>query len=234
MNKIFILFLILSPFITASQAAVNWWERETVCRINPSKCYSTMGAGFDVEAWDKKSECRGKKIICGTALKPTSDENWALSKLDIRNMNGINPDFNIDILNGDCFGARRTISNGLQAIYNDDAIDVYCPGILETIYDYDYIENVETGSILTRTPQPKCDDLAEYGYARVKNGRCYGKRYSESEYYIDCSRGNDNDARLIILNGADYMAPMDNNPRTPDAAEEVFEEMIELAKKLRK
>ena len=233
MKKTFLLSLLIMPLAMESNAAIDWWERETVCRINPSKCYNTMGAGFDIEAWDSDSECRGKKIICGTALKPTSDENWALSKLDVRNMNGINPDFNIDILNGDCFGVRQTISNGLQAIYNDKPVDVYCPGILENIYDYDYIENVETGSILARATQPKCDDLAEYGYARVKNGRCYGKRYSESEYYIDCSRGDDNDARLIILNGADYREPMGNNPHTPDAAEEKFQEMIELAKKLR-
>ena len=233
MKKAFLLSFLLIPFMGSSQAALNWWEQPTVCRANPSKCYATMGAGYDTEEWDKDADCRGKKIICGAALKPTSDDNWALSKTDIRKMNGINPDFNIDILNGDCFGARRTISNGLQAIYNDEAIDVYCPDILETIYDYKYIENVETGSILTRATQPTCKDLAEYGYARVKNSRCYGKRYSESEYYIDCSRGTNSDARLIILNGADYSAPMGNNPRTMTEASETFDEMIELAQKLR-
>ncbi|MBQ3039184.1 MAG: hypothetical protein IJD41_01340, partial [Alphaproteobacteria bacterium] len=78
MKKAFLLSLLIIPFMTDSNAAIDWWERETVCRINPSKCYNTMGAGFDIEAWDSDSECRGKKIICGTALKPTSDENWAL------------------------------------------------------------------------------------------------------------------------------------------------------------
>ena len=231
MKKAFILSLIIIPFMTASHAALNWWDQPTVCRANPAKCYTTMGAGYDVEEWDTESDCRGKKIICGTALKPTSDNDWALSKIDIRNMNGINPDFNIDVLNGGCFGARKTISNGLQAMYNNKAIDVYCPGILENVYDYDLVENVETGSILKRTTQPKCSELAEYGYARVKNGKCYGKRYDESEYYIDCSNGDN--ARLIILNGADYTEPMGNNPRTLDAAEELFKQMVAAAKELR-
>ncbi len=234
MKKLFILSLLSIPFMGNSHAALNWWEQPTVCRVNPSKCYSSMGAGYDIEEWDKESDCRGKKIICGAALEPASDDNWPLSKTDIRNMNGINPDFNIDVLNGDCFGARRTISNGLQAIYKDNTIDVYCPDILEAIYDYKHIENVETGSILVRDAQPKCSELAESGYARVKNGRCYGKRYSESEYYIDCSRGNDSDARLIILNGADYTEPMGKNPLTFEDANALFDEMASIASQLRK
>ena len=230
MKKIFLLSFILASFIGASQAALNWWDQPTVCRANPSTCYNSMGVGYDSEQWDSESDCRGKKIICGAALKPASDEDWALSKKDIRNMTGINTDFNIDVLNGDCFGARKTISNGLQAVYNGKPVDVYCSGILENIYDYDEIEATETGSILTRADQPKCSELAEYGYAHVKNGRCYGKRYSESEYYIDCSTGNA--ARLIILNGADYTAPMDDAPRTPDEAEQIFAEMFEIAQGL--
>lgn len=233
MKKIFILSLVLAPFATASHAALDWWEQPTVCRINPAKCYSNMGMGYDIEEWDKESECRGKKIICGTALKPISNENWAMSKTDIKGMNGINPDFTVDVLNGDCFGVRKTISNGLQAIYNNKPIDVFCDGILETIYDYDYIEPVQTGSILTRASQPKCSELAEYGYARVKNGTCYGKYYSESEYYIDCSRGEDK-TRLIVLNGADYTEPMGNNPHTFEEASDLFDEMISIANQLRK
>lgn len=233
MKRLFILSLILAPFTTVSHAAtLDWWEQPTVCRVNPAKCYSAMGTGYDIEQWDRDSDCRGKKIICGTALKPTSDDNWAMSKTDIKSMNGINPDFNVDVLNGDCFGARKTLSNGLQAILNNKPVDVYCPGILENIYNYDYIENVETGAILTRTIQPKCSELAEYGYARVKNGRCYGKQYSESEYYIDCAHGDN--GRLIILNGADYTEPMGRNPHTLAEANDIFETMLETAKNLRK
>lgn len=232
MKKAFILSLILIPFIGTSHAALNWWDQPTVCRANPARCYSQMGIGYDTEEWDTESDCRGKKIICGAALKPVSDNDWAMSKQDVRNMKGINPDFNIDILNGGCFGARKTISNGLQAMYNNKPIDVYCPGILENVYDYDFIENVENGSILTRAAQPKCSELSKYGYVRVKNGNCYGKHYGESEYYIDCSRG-DSDIRLIILNGADYTEPMGTNPRTLDAANELFEQMVTAAQKLR-
>ena len=102
----------------------------------------------------------------------------------------------------------------------------------EQIYDYNLIENVANGSILARTKQPTCTELAEYEYAHVKNGRCYGKRYAEPEYYIDCSRGDDN-TRLIVLNGANYKEPMGNNPHTLDAADKIFKEMIEIAEKLR-
>lgn len=232
MKRTFVLSLILIPFATASHAALNWWEQETVCRVNPAKCYSSMGIGYEDSEWDTDANCRGKKIICGAALSTPSDENWALSKRDINNRNGISPDFNIDVLNGDCFGARKTISNGAQASYNDGYVNVFCPGILETIYDYDLIENVESGSILTRNTQPTCKELAEYEYVNVKNGRCYGKRYAESEYYIDCSRG-DNDVRLIILNGADYTEPMGNNPHTMAQANDIFEDMISTAAALR-
>lgn len=217
--------------MSTSHAALNWWDQPTVCRANPSKCYNTMGAGYNADEWDSDADCRGKKIICGTALKPASNDNWAFSKKDIRDMNGINSDFNINILNGDCFGSRKTISNGLQAIYNNEPIDVYCAGVLENIYDYDYIERVETGSILARTNQPKCSELAEYGYARAKNGNCYGKKYPTTKYYIDCASAND--TRLIVLNGANYTEPMGNNPRTLDAAEELFKQMIATAKELR-
>lgn len=232
MKKIFLLSFILIPFVTASHAALNWWEQPTICRINPSKCYSNMGAGYNTEEWDQDSDCRGKKIICGTALSPQSDDNWALSKRDIRNMSGISSDFNIDILNGDCFGVRRTISNGLQAMYNNNPVDVYCPGILEQIYNDDDIEAVETGLILTRSAQPTCKTLADIEYVRVKNGRCYGKRYSESDYYIDCSRG-DNDVRLIILNGANYTEPMGGNPINQAEADDIFQEMVSMARELR-
>lgn len=232
MKKIFVLSLILAPYVATSHAAVNWWEQETVCRVNPTKCYSSMGPGFVADEWDKDSECRGKKIVCGMALTPASDSDWPLSKKVITARTGINPDFDINILNGGCFGARKTISNGSQASYDDKYVSVFCPGILEQIYDYDIIEHVATGAILKRATQPTCRELAEYGYAHVKNDRCYGKRYAEREYYIDCSRGDDN-VRLIVLNGANYEEPMGNNPHTLAQANEIFEEMIEIAKKLR-
>ncbi|MBQ8474028.1 MAG: hypothetical protein IJ500_04185 [Alphaproteobacteria bacterium] len=233
MKQKFILSLMLIPFATASHAAINWWEQATVCRLDPSKCYSNMGIGYAIDEWDSDADCRGKKIICGAALKPQSDNDWSMSKYDIKSRNGINPDFDIDVLNGTCFGARKTVSNGSQAYYNNVLVNVFCPGVLENFYDYDEIENVETGSILTKSEQPRCDKLATYGYVNVKNGRCYGKQYSESEYYIDCSRG-DNDVRLVILNGAEYTDHNDNSPRTPNDADAIFDEMLKIAADLRK
>lgn len=232
-KHILFLTLLISPFITGANAATNWWEQQPVCRVNPAKCYNSMGIGYDTSEWDRDAKCRGKKIICGNALTPQSPENWPMSKKDISNRIGINSDFDLTLLNGDCFGMRKTISGGFQAVYKNNNIDVYCPGVLEHVYGED-IENVETGSILTRAKQPTCQELAEYGYAHVKGKNCYGKKYDTREYYIDCSSGDIN-ARIIILNGApDYGTYDPYTPDTMDQANDIFAEMFESAEQLRK
>ena len=66
-HTLFILaYLILGMNFT--HAATPWWEQTTVCRLNPSKCYASMGAGFESEMWDHTSQCWGQKIICAEAL----------------------------------------------------------------------------------------------------------------------------------------------------------------------
>ena len=41
------IFALCSLFIGDSNAATPWWQQPTVCRLDPTNCYSTMGAGFD-------------------------------------------------------------------------------------------------------------------------------------------------------------------------------------------
>lgn len=231
MKKLFTLSLLLSV-MGVSNASANWWELQTVCRRDPTTCYASMGIGYDREWWDSTSECWGQKMICGAAFKIPQNDAKPMTKKQISSRDGINSDFDTDILNGDCFGVRKTMSNGSQATYNGKTVNVYCPGILENIYSDNLIENVATGSILKRDTQPKCTELSEQEFVNVRNGKCYGKRYAESEYYIDCSRG-DNDVRLIILNGAEYTQPMGNNPTTMDAARDIFDHMVEISAKQR-
>ena len=231
MRKIFTLSLLLSV-IGISNASANWWELQTVCRRNPSNCYTSMGIGYEREWWDSTSDCWGQKMICGTALKPTANDAKPMTKKQISAKNGINPDFDTDILNGDCFGVRKTISNGSQSYIDGKTVNVYCRGVLDNIFDSDLIEDVATGSILKRSTQPTCSELAGYEYVNTRNGNCNGQRYAQSEYYIDCSRG-DNNVRLIILNGADYSEPMGSNPHTMDEAEDIFDHMFNVSEKHR-
>ena len=220
-------FVIISLMLTTGVHAANWWERDTICKINPSKCYQGMGAGYDAELWDSTSKCWGLKVICSDALTDTIDgKNAEKTKKEISNRVGINPDYDTSILNGDCFGVRKTIANGTQAYYNNQVVNVYCDGILEEVIGNDTIENVANGSILTRQNQPTCAEMAEYGYVTVKNGNCYGKQYQDTEYYIGC---NGDDAYLVVLNGADRNDFASDAPRTRDAANKIFKRMIETA-----
>lgn len=38
-------------------ATTPWWMQPTVCRLDPTDCYTTMGMGFDSEMWDATSNC---------------------------------------------------------------------------------------------------------------------------------------------------------------------------------
>lgn len=229
MKKILILSML---FTTAAGAAttnfLKWWEQDTICRINPSQCYTSMGIGFNTEYWDADSNCWGGKVICGTALLDAENgANKTMSRNAITKYTGINKDFDTNVLNGDCYGARKTTSNGSLASYKENMVNVYCSGVLENIYDYNDIETVPSGSILTRTRQPQCAELAEYGYVNVLNGNCYGKQYNDSEYYIGC---DNNEPYLIVLNGADggdFASA--GAPTTRAQADEIFKRMIENA-----
>ncbi len=226
-------FLFALTFIIASlpcHGALKWWEQDTICRLDPSNCYPSMGIGYEPEFWDKTSECWGQKIICANAMPQGSKQNTAMTKKDIAARNNISSDYDINTLNGDCFGVRKTSSNGAFATYNGKSVKVFCPGILENIYDTDKTETLTTGSILLRDTEPTCQELKKYEYINVKNDRCHGKKYAESKYYIDC---NGDTPRLIIHNGADYDAPQGTAPKTMNDAEKIFDLMRSRAQQLR-
>ena len=231
MKTSLILSLTLINIATAASGAVKWWEQDTICRLDPSNCYTSMGIGFEPEYWDDTSKCWGQKIICGNAQEPSSDENKAMTKKDIAARKNINSDYNTDNLNGDCFGARKTTSNGLFATLNGKQVKVFCPGTIENIYAYDETEKLANGYILLRDTEPTCKELAEYEFVNVKNNRCHGKRYEQSKYHIDCEYSDG--VRLVIHNGADYTAPQENAPKTQAEADKIFEEMFSAAQALR-
>ncbi|MBO5834062.1 MAG: hypothetical protein J6R22_03860 [Alphaproteobacteria bacterium] len=220
-----ILFSVLT--ISAVHADLPWWHQDTVCRLNTTKCYTTMGTGFDTELWDSDSNCRGMKIVCGNALKQASDENTPVSKYDLASSNTINSDFDTNLLarDGDCFGRRKTTKNGTMAIVDGKPVKVYCSGLL----DSDNIaETIETGDIAIKTPA--CGNLSQNGYIAVLNDDCYGKYFDFSEYVIECSTG-ELPSRMIVLNGADYSDKIDSKiPQTQDAADDIFDEMYSISK----
>ncbi len=215
MKKLYLTSLL--PLLAALPASgeTPWWQQNTVCRLDPTTCYTGMGTGYDKGLWDADSKCRGMKIICGDALEPASDTNTTVSRNDIRAGDGINSDFDITLLNGDCFGRRKTQSGGTQASVDGKYVNVWCSGVLNNINTREEITSVTNGEIIAGT-QPKCSDLAESGYIGVLNNNCYGKQYDLDDYYIDCSGNSLLPKQIIVLNGANYdenatVAPMDMN-----------------------
>ena len=228
MKKIFA-FSIISLLIgfSANGATTPWWLQPTICRLDPTNCYPTMGAGFDSEMWDATSNCRGLKIICADALKTGTDDT-AMGLAEIARGAGILVDYDTDLLgtSGNCFGRRKTAENGSMASVNGKYVNVWCSGILDN--PDEFLPNGE----ITYGTQPTCDELAEYGFAAVENGRCYGKYYNPSQYYIDCIGGNGNlPYRIITLNGADYSTDKNDAPTTMDDANEVFDTMFATSQK---
>ncbi len=214
------LMIALCSLACAHAATTPWWLQPTVCRLDPTDCYSAMGTGFDTEMWDATSNCWGLKLICPDALTDGSRTAQPMGRAEIASGKKINSDFNTDLLgpDGDCFGRRKTAENGAIASVNGKYVNVWCPGILNNPD-----ETLANGEI-TYGAQPTCSELAEYGYAGIENGRCYGKYYDESQYYIECGTALA-PTRLIVLNGADYTAPSNGAPTDMDAAERLFDKM---------
>ena len=97
-------------------AATPWWEQQTVCRLNPASCYTSMlGAGYDSGMWDANAGCWGMKLICGDALTNTNDTT-PVGKTEIARGTNISTDYDINILDGDCFGVRKTSIDGSMAL----------------------------------------------------------------------------------------------------------------------
>lgn len=219
--------ILCAMFCGISHAATTpWWLQPTVCRLDPTGCYSTMGAGFDSEMWDATSNCWGLKLICPDALLDGSRTAQPMGRAEIARDGGkkISTDFNTDLLgpDGDCFGRRKTSENGTVASVGGTLVKVWCPGILNNP------DETLTNGEITYGTQPTCSQLAENGYVGVENGRCYGKYFDSAQYYIECGDTLE-PTRLIVLNGADYTASTNGAPTDATAAEQLFDKMYSVS-----
>ena len=198
MKKLFIVSLFSGFGLMAGNAvaATPWWLQPTICKPNPTNCYTSMGRGFDSGMWDAAGNCRGMKYICPEATAAADSSPVLIDKPTLASGAGINSDFDINTLSGDCFGARKTTANGSKASVSGTFVNVWCTGALNSPD-----EIIATGEIKFGT-QPKCKDLADNGWAGVLNQSCYGKKFNPSNYYIECTGTDLLPNRLIVLNGA--------------------------------
>jgi len=217
MKKIFLFSLLLIS--THAVAATPWWEQPTVCRLNPANCYASMGAGYDSGMWDAVANCWGMKLICGDALTNTNTTS-PVGRTEIARGTNINSDYDTSVLDGDCFGVRKTSTDGSMASVNGQMVRVWCNGILNNVD-----EIIENGEITYGT-QPTCATLANDGYVAVPNGKCYGKYYDPARYYIQC---NGETPTLIVLNGASYELGNTRYPLTQEDADAIFNRAYEAA-----
>lgn len=224
------IYILLLPIFSGSAfGAGPWWEQETICRLDPTNCYTNMGIGYDAGMWDATAECWGLKMICPAALHSAEREPIAVGRNDINRGTNINQDFDTDILNSSegCFGMRKTKSNGTMASVNGKFVNVWCPGVL-----HNPSEQLPNGEITYGT-QPTCSQLAADRYVAVLNNRCYGTYYDEAKYFIECDGSTDMlPSRLIVLNGADYNSG-GNSPVDKNAADDLFERMVSVSKNQR-
>ena len=175
----------------------KWWEHDEICQIDDTRCYS-ISVGIDQEQWDASAGCRGRKYICANALTTGGDEPRAMTRADIANGTDIKVDFDVNtyISNENCYGSRRTKNNGAMVSVGGQYVRVWCNGILNNPAE----ETLPNGEFTTGA-EPTCLELAEQNIAGIITGNCYGKRYSEDTYAIDC---NGESPVLILLNGANY------------------------------
>ena len=186
---------------TVLAAGIDWWNHDTICQINDTRCYTGTTAGVDFSfetGWDISGNCRGKKYICANALNPIGTGAVAMERADILRGVGISSDFdtNVYVTGEDCYGARKTKQNGTMASVNGEYVPVWCNGVLSDPAD----EALANGEIPTTTT-PTCEDLAARNYVATLNGNCYGKQYDANKYAIDCTDGT---PTIIVLNGAQY------------------------------
>lgn len=217
------IWILSVAIISSANAITQWWQQPTVCRLDPTNCYSAMGMGFESGMWDATANCWGIKLICPQAMTTPQTEPVPVGRSDITAGKGINPDFDVTVLNGDCFGVRKTTANGTKVSVNGTYVNVWCDGILDRPD-----ERVTSGEITYGT-QPTCSRLATDGYVAVVNNRCYGKHFNESEYFIECNGSDILPSRLIILNGADYNTGGANIPTTANEADTIFDQMYKTS-----
>ena len=228
--KKFLTSALFSIICTTTFAAnMPWWQQPTVCQLDTTKCYATMGTGYDAEMWDSDSRCWGLKMICPDALKSGTNTPKPMNKNEIKRGTDIKSDFDTNLLSFDneCFGRRKTDDNGAVAMVNGKYVNVYCRGILNK-----FDEELPNGEI-TYNAQPTCTDLASNGYAAVLNGNCYGKYYNDTKYHIEC--GNELlPERIIVLNGANYGKHTGNAPTTMNDANDMFDKMYKTSQTRKK
>jgi len=235
MNKIFLMSLIGTIVTTGANAATAWWKQPSICRLSTTTCYPSMGAGYDREFWDTSSNCRGMKLICPNALRSTTEvDPVPMGKKDLARGTNINTDFDINVLAGNCFGARKTSANGTQVTVGGKPVFVWCRGVLDA-NGFNVDEIVSGGEISTSRQPTSCRQLEQNGYAAVLDGKCYGKYYNPSEYHIDCGNNASlRPERLIILNGADPDSGTSGGPETQSDAAAQFKAMRSAAEVQRK
>ena len=229
MGKTFAISLLGILLASGANAASNWTlATSTVCRRDPTECYTKMGIGYESQIWDNDAKCWGQKLICPEALDdPNAFIPVAKTINDIKKNNGINPDFDTDVLNGDCFGVRRTSANGSMAYWDEEMVPVWCENV-----PVDWVADVPNG--LIADPIPSCRDLADWGFIAIEEDGCYGKEYDYNQYYIECN--NDGEmlpSRIIILNGAEYITGTNANAMDTNAADDIFDEMESVSERQR-
>lgn len=232
MKKTLFIFLLFALNIIPAISATNtpWWLRPTVCKINPTNCYSDMTYGYlnemgNPDSWDNTSNCWGLKLICPEALTTGDKQPVALERTEIERSQKINSDYDVNKLSAtrDCFGIRKTSEGGAKVYVNGKLVNVWCSGILNKPD-----EILDNGEIMYDV-QPTCQTLATNNFVAVENGTCYGKYYDTSKYHIECG-SNLTPKRLIVLNGADYTTAHRDAPKTKDDADKVFDQMYSASK----
>jgi len=236
MTRTFLFSVVSLLLFGGANAATPWWQYDNICYPSPATCYSNMGSGYlyntsDSDSWDVGAQCWGKKYICPNAIKnQNSDVPVAMARGDIANTSIVNSqDFDLAKLNGDCFGARKTKSNGAMVSVNGSYVKVWCNGAIEDVNEDNIVEN---GAFATTAL--RCSDLADRGYIDVLNGKCYGKRYNTSEYHIQCNGDNTSNSVLIVLNGAtDWDDDSDSAYITDTQANNYFTTLVNAAESAR-
>lgn len=200
MKKIFAFMITATCYLlpAACMGATNWWLQPTICKPVSTKCWTESGAGIDATMWDAASNCWGMKLICGEALVPSGFDSEPIPKSAINSGTGVNKDFDFtERGTGACYGVRKTTNGGAMASVNGKSVKVWCRGVLPNPD-----ETMPNGEI-TYGADPTCSELADYGYAGTLNGNCYGKKYNQNDYYIECADPNAPlPSRIVELRGA--------------------------------
>lgn len=222
MKKAFIISVLsLIGINSATAFDIAWWEHDTVCRIDNTKCYVNMGAGFKADEWDSLSNCRGMKYICPNAFKNPQPTATTVSRDEIKNI--ISDDFDANILSktDDCFGVRISNKTGSLVKVGPEYVNVWCTGILKNP-----TEETENGEITTNE-KVTCESLKSNGYIGVENGKCWGKPYDDSKYYVDCGKNETHTPdKLVILNGTEFS----ENSKTDEDQQEIMKTMYKNSK----